>query len=259
MPGERPGLAITDDAALGGRLRLRQPRRGHRFGHDAVLLAAATPAEAGDHVVEFGAGVGLAGLAVAARVADTTVTLIDADPHLVTLAAENAARNALAGRVRALVLDVAAPARAFSAGGLPPACAQHVMMNPPFNDPQRLQRSPDAGRAAAHVAVPADLPQWCKAAARLLAPGGTLTLIWRADGLGDVLTALGDGFGAIAVLPVHPRPDAAAIRILVSAAKGSRAALSISPGLALNDSAGRPTAEAEAVLRQGAALPMARP
>ena len=31
----------TEDAVLGGRLILRQPRRGHRFGHDAILLAAA--------------------------------------------------------------------------------------------------------------------------------------------------------------------------------------------------------------------------
>jgi tRNA1(Val) A37 N6-methylase TrmN6 len=256
MPGERSGLDVTDDAALGGRLRLRQPRRGHRFGHDAVLLAAATPAQPGDHVVEFGAGVGLAGLAVAARVADTTITLIDADSQLVALAAENAAQNALAGRVRVLALDVAAPARAFTAAGLPSACAQRVMMNPPFNDAQRQQQSPDAGRAAAHVVGPADLPQWCKAAARLLARGGTLTLIWRADGLADVLAALGHDFGAVSVLPVYPRPDAAAIRILVNAAKGSLGPLSIRPGLALNDRAGRPAAEAEAVLRDGVALPM---
>ena len=32
---------ITEDAFLGGRLRLRQPRKGHRAGHDAMLLAAA--------------------------------------------------------------------------------------------------------------------------------------------------------------------------------------------------------------------------
>ena len=30
-----------EDAILGGRLRLRQPARGHRAGTDAVLLAAA--------------------------------------------------------------------------------------------------------------------------------------------------------------------------------------------------------------------------
>ena len=32
----------TEDAFLDGQLRLRQPRSGHRAGHDAMLLAAAT-------------------------------------------------------------------------------------------------------------------------------------------------------------------------------------------------------------------------
>src|ERR1700742_4315774 len=58
---------ITDDAVLGGRLRLKQKKRGHRVGHDAILLAAATAARPGDRVVEFGAGVGAAGLAGAGR------------------------------------------------------------------------------------------------------------------------------------------------------------------------------------------------
>src|SRR6185436_7138596 len=86
---------ITDDAVLGGRLRLRQPRRGHRVGHDAILLAAACPARAGDHVVDLGAGVGGAGLALAIRVPGTTVTLLEVDPQLAMLAAENARLNAL--------------------------------------------------------------------------------------------------------------------------------------------------------------------
>ena len=60
--------ATTLDAVLGGRLSLRQPRRGHRFGHDAILLAAATDARSGQHAVELGAGVGAAGLALAKRI-----------------------------------------------------------------------------------------------------------------------------------------------------------------------------------------------
>ena len=76
---------------LGGRLRLRQPARGHRFGHDAILLAAACPARAGEQVVDLGAGVGAAGLALAARVDGMPVTLVEIDPQLAALAAENAA------------------------------------------------------------------------------------------------------------------------------------------------------------------------
>src|ERR1700704_2242282 len=96
-PESRLG-AVTEDALLGGSLRLRQPRRGHRVGHDAVLLAAACPANAGEHLVDLGAGVGAAGLAVALRAPDTTVTLIEIDPDLAALAAENAALNGLAAR-----------------------------------------------------------------------------------------------------------------------------------------------------------------
>ena len=129
-------------------------------------------------------------------------------------------------------------------------------MNPPFHDSARNQGSPNAARRLAHAAGARDLAVWVKAAARLLAPTGVLTLIFRADGLADVLTALA-GFGGIAVLPVHPRPGAAAIRVLVRAAKGSRAPLSLLVGFALNDAAGRPTEAAEAVLRGRATLPLA--
>ena len=61
--------SLSEDDFLGGKLRLKQPKRGHRAGHDAVLLAAATPAKPGERVVDLGAGVGVAGLAVASRVA----------------------------------------------------------------------------------------------------------------------------------------------------------------------------------------------
>jgi tRNA1(Val) A37 N6-methylase TrmN6 len=129
-------------------------------------------------------------------------------------------------------------------------------MNPPFNESGRGNPSPDAGRRLAHAAGPA-LNVWIATARRLLQPRGILTLIWRADGLAEVLAALATGFGAVTVLPVHPRPGAAAIRILVAAKKGSLAPLSVLPGLVLNDAAGKPTETAEAILRHGAALPLA--
>lgn len=251
MPADGLAGDVTEDAALGGRLRLWQPRRGHRFGHDAVLLAASTGAEPGDHVVEFGAGVGLAGLAVAARVPRIALTLVEITAELVALAARNAAQNGFAD-VRAIALDVAAPPRAFVAAGLLPGTAHRVLMNPPFNDPARQRRSPDAARATAHGAERDTLAVWCRAAARILDDKGVLTLIWRADGLADVLAALSRAFGGLAVLPVHPRADAAAVRIIVRATKASRASLSLLPGLALADADGRPTAEAEAILRDGA-------
>jgi tRNA1(Val) A37 N6-methylase TrmN6 len=245
----------SEDAALGGRLLLRQPLRGHRFGHDAILLAAVTAARAGEHAVDLGAGVGAAGLALARRIEDVRVTLVDVDPALVTLAQGNAVRNKLEARIRAVCLDVAAPAEAFAAAGLTAGAIDCVLMNPPFNAAQNP--SPDLQRRAAHEAAADTLDQWIRTALRLLRSSGELTLIWRADGLADVLAGLAAGFGAIAVLPIYPKPEAAAIRVIVRAVKAGRAPLAMLPGLVLSDNNGKPTAEAEAVLRGGASLPLA--
>jgi tRNA1(Val) A37 N6-methylase TrmN6 len=247
-----PAETASEDAVLGGRLVLRQPLRGHRVGHDAILLAAATAAQSGDHAVDLGSGVGGAGLALARRMAGLNVTLVDIDPALTELAAGNAQRNGLSDRVRAVRLDVESSATDFIAAGLAPGSAACVLMNPPFNVAQ--QPSPDHGRRLAHAASEATLEQWLRTAARLLRAGGAVTLIWRADGLAAVLAALGKDFGAITVLPVHPKPGAAAIRVLVRATKASRAPLALLPGFLLADADDKPTAAAEAVLRSGEAL-----
>jgi tRNA1(Val) A37 N6-methylase TrmN6 len=245
----------SEDAALGGRLILRQPLRGHRFGHDAILLAAATAARAGEHAVDLGAGIGAAGLALAMRIDGVSVTLVDIAPALVVLAQENAARNGMDARVRAVCLDVTAPAEAFAAAALPAGSIDCVLMNPPFNAAQNP--SPDLARRTAHAAAADTLDTWIRTAWRLLRPAGALTLIWRADGVADVLAGLAAGFGAVALLPIYPKPDAAAIRVIVRAVKASRAPLTLLAGLVLADRNGKPTAEAEAVLRGGASLPLA--
>ncbi len=254
MPAET-AFKVSEDAVLGGRLVLRQPLKGHRVGHDAILLAAACAAFPGNRVVDLGSGVGAAGLAVARRVEDVAVTLVEVDPKLTALARDNIASNNLSERVRAVCLDVAAAPGEFAAAQLAPDSADRVLMNPPFNAAQNP--SPDADRQLAHIATDGTLAMWLGTAARLLHSGGTLTLIWRADGLGEVLAALAADFGEVTVLPVHPKPDAAAIRVLIRAVKASRAPLALLPGFILADAAGRPTTEAERVLREGVVLPLA--
>jgi tRNA1(Val) A37 N6-methylase TrmN6 len=246
----------TLDAVLGGRLKLRQPRRGHRVGHDAILLAAATGGGYGERAVEFGSGVGAAGLAVAVRNPGMRLVLVEIDAGLCALATENAKLNGFADRVSALARDVTRP-DLFGVDALAAGAADRVLMNPPFNDPARQNVSPDAARALAHAAPADALPYWVASAARALGTNGVLTLIWRADGLAQVLDALSSDFGDTVVLPVHPRPNAAAIRVLVRAVKGGRSPLALLPGLELNDTNGRPSAAAEEILRDGAVLPLA--
>src|SRR5260370_29098707 len=105
----------SEDAFLGGQLRLRQPKSGHRAGHDAILLAAATSARPGDRVVEFGAGVGAAGLALARRVGAIDLMLVEIDAQLTALARDNAVANAIPARI--VTLHATSPAAPFVAHG----------------------------------------------------------------------------------------------------------------------------------------------
>lgn len=259
MIAEHETLATSEDAVLGGRLRLRQPLSGHRVGHDAILLAAATGAESGEHAVDLGSGVGGAGLALAERVNGLRVTLVEIDAQLVALASDNALRNGLEARVDAIACD-AEDTDALAAGGLAAGSIDRVLMNPPFHDARRQNVSPDPRRRLAHAAAPGLLARWVASAAILLKRGGVLTLIWRADGLDEVLSALAGEFGCVAVLPVLPRPDRPAIRVLVRARKGGQGdqggPAHLVP-LILNDPDNRPSAGAEAVLRGGERLVIA--
>ena len=245
----------TEDAFLGGRLRLRQLRSGHRAGHDAMLLAAATSARPGGRVVDFGAGVGAAGLALARRIEGIRLVLVEIDEALANLARGNAAANAISADV--IVLDVESSAEAFGAAGLAPDSADAVLMNPPFNDGARHRASPDIARAQAHVASDDTLARWIHAARRILKSGGVLTLIWRADAIAEVLAALDRGFGGLAILPVHGEASAPANRILIRAVKGGRAPTQILPALMLNDESGLPNKRVQDILAGNAALPLA--
>jgi tRNA1(Val) A37 N6-methylase TrmN6 len=222
-----------------------------------MLLAAATPARAGDRVVDFGAGVGAAGLAVAKRVAGIKLVLVEVDEKLADIARGNALSNAIPADL--IVLDVTSDAEAFAAAGLAPDSIDLVLMNPPFNDSARHRASPDKARVSAHVATAATLESWIHAGRRILKSGGVLTMIWRADGLVELLAALGRGFGSLAILPVHGNAASPAIRVLVRAVKGGKAPISMHAALILNNESGRPNQQVQDILAGNGELPLAIP
>ena len=248
MTGAADGL--TEDRLMGGRVKLRQPRRGFRAGLDSVLLAAAVPAAPGDRVVEPGAGAGAAALCLARRVDGCRVTGLEKDAALAALARANARLNRLEARVDVLAGDVADPPPALA-----PGAWDHAMLNPPFLAPGRSRPPPRADRAAARIEDGAGLAAWVAFAAAMLRAGGTLTLIHRADRLADALAAFGPRAGEVVVFPLWPRAGRPAKRVLIRARIGAAGPLRLAPGLVLHGADGAFTPAAEAALR-GAALEM---
>lgn len=250
---------LTVDAFIGGRVEAVQRDDGsHRSGLEAVLLAAAVEDGFTGTVVDLGAGVGVAGMCVAARSPGASVVLVDRDETALALAwaaLSRPANRAFAPRVSVIAADVTSAEADRVAAGMARALADLVIVNPPFHDGERGTHSPVTARAEAHMLDGSGLQPWMRAAASVLKADGRLIAIFRADGLGVLLDALNGRFGSIAILPVHPRPDGRAHRVLVRAVKGSRGRLSILPGLALHGAAGGAyLPEAEAILRAGMAL-----
>ncbi len=240
----------STDLFLGGRIEVLQPKRGHhRSGLEATLLASSVPAETNGLVIDAGAGAGVVGLGVAARCPGAEIVLVERDVTLVGLSEASLrlpANQTFAARVTAAKLDIAADEVTRAGAGLHRESAAAVLMNPPFYAEAEVTSSPSAERAAAH-SRPAGLEDWFRFAAWALVPGGTLLVILQADALPELLAGIAGRFGAVDVLPIHPRAGDPAGRVLVRARKGSRGQLALLPGLVLHedgDKAYRPGVDA---------------
>jgi tRNA1(Val) A37 N6-methylase TrmN6 len=235
---------VTEDALLGGRVRLLQPARGYRVAVDAVLLAAAVDAGVGERVLDLGAGVGAVGLCLAARQPGCSVLGVELQPRLAELAERNASLNGMAARVRTIVHDLARP--------LPGDLGQfdHVVTNPPYLDAAVADPSPDAAKALATVESSAGLARWLAVATAAAKAAGTLLVIHRSDRLEEVVGHLERmGWGDVTVKRLPP-----AARVLVRARQASRPVRREVPPLLLHRPGGGYTDEAEAVLRHAAPL-----
>jgi tRNA1(Val) A37 N6-methylase TrmN6 len=244
-----PSVDISEDALLGGRVRLRQPRSGYRVAIDPVLLAAAIPATAADTILDIGCGVGAASLCLAARVSDCRIVGIDRQRDMIRLASDNVTLNQFDMRVTVMAGDLLRPPPR-----LEPGIFTHVMANPPFLEEARAAASPHPGKAEASIEGEADLAAWVRFALGMVCNRGGITFIHRADRLGHLLAELSPRAGDITVFPLWPGEGKPAKRVIVQARKGTATPLRLMPGLALHRSDGRNTEAAEAVLRHGAAL-----
>ena len=244
----------TIDAFHRGRFHVVQPKgEGHRSGVDAMLLASLVDACGPVSVADLGAGAGAAGLAVASRLPEARVLLVERSPLMAGYARktlELPQNAAFANRLAVVEADVTLTGKARLEAGLESEIHDHVIMNPPFNDPSD-RRTPDALRAEAHAMGEGLFESWIRTAGAILKPGGQLSLIARPQSIAEIIAACGRRFGGLEITVVHPRPGEDATRLLVTAIKGSRARLGFRAPLFVHGSEGHAFAKQADDLNNG--------
>ncbi|HVI52955.1 MAG TPA: methyltransferase [Candidatus Sulfotelmatobacter sp.] len=237
----------TEDTLMGGRILLRQPAEGYRAAIDPLFLAAAVPAQDGHLVLDVGSGVGAASLCLGWRVPGCRIIGLEPQAELVALARDNITLNNMTGRVETVIGSIQAPPPRLAPGSF-----HHVMTNPPYH--KGGTPSPHAGKAQANTEAEVDVAAWMRMCVAMLRPKGTLLAVHRADRLDELLAALQGRVGEVIVFPLWPKRGRAAKRILLRARKSVHSPLTLHPGLILHEEDGRYSAEADAVLRLGAAI-----
>ena len=255
QPQDDLPASLTDDAFLGGRIKVLQPEKGYRAGIDAVFLAATIPIKPGQTALEAGLGVGVVSLCVAARVPGVHITGVEIAPRYAIVAEENIKRNGLGANIQVINGDIKEATRKDLTQWPPAESFNHVYANPPFFDEDKVRKSPVSLRNSARSFGPDDLEKWVKVMTALAVPRGSVTIVHRADSLGRLLAAFTDcKIGGIHVAPLYAREGYPASRGIVQGIKGSKAPMQLLRGVLLHDHTNAFTAPASSILRQGAAF-----
>ncbi len=152
----------------------------------------------------------------------------------------------LKNRSRVVVADITANGTERLKAGLEPDSVTHGIMNPPYNS-ANLRPSPDALRSQAYMLGDGGIDAWFRTAASMIRPGGTLSVIYRTENLGEILACTQGRFGGLEIMPIHSRAEEAAKRIIVRGTRGSRAPVSLLPGFFIHNADGSFTDKAERI------------
>lgn len=218
---------LTRDAVLNGALTLFQPRAGYRFAVDALLLADFAPVAPGRTVLDLGSGVGVIALVLARKMASGRVLAVEVQPRLAECARLNARSNPEGRLVQVLEMDWNALTPAHCGGPV-----DLIVCNPPYRELGSGRVNPEEEQAVARHEFRGSAASAAKTAARLLAPGGRLAVIYPAVRLVSLMAALrAAGLEPKRLRMVHSRAGEKARLVLLEARLGSGEELDVMPPL----------------------------
>ena len=95
-----------------------------------------------------------------------------------------------------------------------------------------------------------DLDLWIERSMRMVRPKGYLTMVHRADRLGDIVKIMSKKAGAIIIYPFYSKVGKDANRVIIRAQKDANGPLTLKSGMVVHKCDGSYSDEAEDILRR---------
>ena len=237
-------MEYSVDKFLGNKVLLKQSKEGLRATSDSVLVAALVPIKRGESVLDVGAGNGVIGCCLNARI-PCVITAIETQSDLCSLIQENADLNK--AKIEVIQQDI------FSKhDSLKGKLFHHVITNPPFYEISKNTRQNPEQRKA--YVQNFDLKKWLEYCLKHLRAKGSFNLIHRPEMLGQILPVLEKKLGNIEIFPIVSKEGEPAKRILVRGILNKNGSLILHSPLIMHTKENKRTELAEKILRFGGAI-----
>ena len=232
------GECLTQEDLNQFDLQLFQPRHGYRYSLDPLLLARFCPeVKPSGSIVDLGTGCGIISLVLARLNSSASVTAVENNPEMATLAERNIQHNHLAERVSVLAEDVIGLRKNY-----PVSTFDLVVSNPPFRTAGSGKVSPRAGRDAARHETTACLADFFAVAKYLVKPSGKICFIQLPSRLPEFMALAAElKLSILRLRMIHSNAESPATMFMAELAKGRRSEPVVEPPLFVRDMEGEYT------------------
>ena len=234
-------MEYTIDKFLGNKVLLKQSREGLRATSDSVLLAALVPIKKSETVLDVGAGNGVIGLCINARI-PCKITAIEVQYSLCDLIKENALNNKCP--INLIHHDIF-----LAKDPLKGQLFHHVATNPPFYEHSKNMRK-NIEQKKAYVAD-FDLKKWLDYCLKHVRAKGSFSMIHRPEMLAEILPILAKKLGNIEIFPIVSKKGENANRVLIRGILNKKGPLTLHFPLIMHKKDNKRTELAEKILRKG--------
>lgn len=229
------GIILTE---VNERIKIKEPKDGHRFGSDAFLLSAFAKTTAGA-AVELGSGSGVCSLLLADRNKASHIFAVEINSDMAALGKENFKENGFDDRISSINADI----RLINKYTFDRPIST-VISNPPYFRAGDGRSSPSEIRNIARREINGGIADFCSAAARITDRDGRFFCVFTAERLVDLIAALrAAALEPTTLIFVQHDENTKPFIVLVEAVKSPKTSLLIPKPLVLFRD-GKPTSDA---------------